>query len=92
MLWLAYAAVAVAVSWILLKLYMAYNSAGGTVMVAVYDAAVYPPILGTVGLYFVLPTHRIDLSPWIYVAIWVVTTVVTAGAIRLMEELGDKPL
>ncbi len=90
--WAGYVAIAVAVIWLLVKLYVAYGSAGGTVMVVVYDAAVYPPIIGVVGAYLVLSTNKIDLAVWIYLVIWAITTGVAVGAIRLMEEIGDKPL
>jgi hypothetical protein len=92
MVWAGYAAVAVSVLWILYKLYVAYGSCGGTVEVVVYDAAVYPPILGAVGLYLVLSNHQVQLAFWIYMAIWAVVTAVVVGAIRLMMEIGDRPL
>jgi hypothetical protein len=90
--WAGYAAIAVAVIWIFAKMYVAYGSAGGTVMVVVYDAVVYPPIVGTVGLYFVLSYYQVKLAFWIYLIIWGVTAGITFGAIRLMEEIGDRPL
>ena len=92
MLWVGYLAVAVAVIWLVYKLYVAYSSSGGTVMVVVYDAAVYPPILGVVGLYLILSSYKVELTFWAYLAIWAVTAAVGVGAIRLMEEIGDKPL
>lgn len=92
MVWVGYIAIAVAVIWLLLKMYVSYNSAGGTIMVVVYDAAVYPPVIGVVGLYFVLSAYKIDLALWLYVIIWAVTTGVAVGAIRLMEEIGDRRL
>jgi hypothetical protein len=92
MVWVGYVAIAVAVIWLLVKLYVSYDSMGGTVMVVVYDAAVYPPIIGVVGLYFVLSAHKVNLASWIYLIIWAATTATAVGAIRLMEELGDKPL
>lgn len=92
MIWAGYVAIAVAVLWILYKLYVAYGSSGGTVEVVVYDAAVYPPVIGAVGLYLVLSNHQIQLAFWIYMAIWAVVTAVVVGAIRLMEEIGDRPL
>jgi hypothetical protein len=92
MVWVGYVAIAVAVIWLLVKLRVAYGSAGGTVMVVVYDAVMYPPIIGVAGLYLVLSNHRIDIALWMYLVIWAVTTGVAAGAIRLMEEIGDKPL
>lgn len=92
MVWVGYVAIAVAVIWLLVKLYASYDSAGGTVMVVVYDAALYPPIIGVVGLYFVLSEHQIYLALWMYLVIWAVTTALAAGALRLIEEFGDKPL
>ena len=92
MLWLGCAAIAVAVIWILVKMYVSYNSSGGTVIVVVYDAAVYPPVIATIGLYFVLSTLEIQLALWMYVIIWAATTGVAAGLIRLMEEVGDRRL
>lgn len=92
MVWVGSVAIAVAVIWLLVKLRVAYSSAGGTVMVVVYDAVMYPPIIGVVGLYLVLSTYKIEIALWMYLVIWAVTTGVAAGAIRLMEEIGDKPL
>ena len=92
MQWAGYFAIVVAVIWLLVKLYVAYDSVGGTVMVVIYDAAVYPPIIGVVGLYLVLSSNGVDYAAWIYLIIWAVTTGLAAGAIRLMEEIGDKPL
>lgn len=91
MVWAGYAAIAVSVIWVVVKLYMAYHSAGGINVVVVYDAAVYPPILAAVGLYLVLPSLGIYWAAWVYVVIWAVTCAITAGAIRLMERLGDRP-
>ena len=92
MIWMGYVAIVVAVLWISLKLYLAYNSAGGTIMVVVYDAVIYPPVLIAVGLYFVLPSLGVQLHYWIYIAVWAACSGVVAGAIRLSEELGDRPL
>lgn len=92
MVGLAYVAVAIAVVWVLVKLHMAYHSAGGTVMVTVYDAAVYPPILLAGGLYFLLPDYQVNLPYWAYLLIWAALTAAVVGAIRWMQEIGDKPL
>lgn len=92
MVWAGAVAIAVAVIWLLVKMYVAYDSSGGTVMVIVYDAAVFPPIISAIGLYLVLSTYKIHLAFWIYLGIWAVTTGLAAGAIRLAEEVGDRPL
>lgn len=93
MITFGYILVGVSVCWFLYKVYLSYKSAGGTdFMVSVYDGALYPPILGVVGLYFVLPTYEITWSIWIYVGIWVGATLLFAGTIRLAEEIGDRPL
>jgi hypothetical protein len=88
-----YICIAVALIWLCIKLYISYNSAGGTAgMMPVYDAAYYPPILIAFGLYWVLPSFKINWSIWIFVGIWLGVALLFAGAIRLMEELGDKEL
>ncbi len=88
-----FALLGIAVIWYLRKLYVSYSSAGGTdFMMPVYDAALYPPILATVGLYLVLRDFEVDLDIWIYVAIWFGSTLLAAGTIKLAELLGDKPL
>jgi hypothetical protein len=90
---IGYALIAIAAGWLLYKVYVSYTSAGGTdFAMPVYDAALYPPILGTAGLYLVMWGAEDAWSIWIYLAIWLVATLLSAGLIRLMEELGDKPL
>ena len=85
-----YICMIVAVVWIVYKVYLSYTSFGGTVMVAVYDAAIYPPLLGVFGLYRVLPTYEIDLAIWVYVALWFGVTIFVVIAIRVAEEIGDR--
>lgn len=92
MVWAGYASIVVAIIWLLVKMYLAYHSAGGINMVVVYDGAVYPPILATVGLYLILPTFEINLALWMYVVLWVVMCAAAWGTIRLMEVVGDRPL
>lgn len=90
---IGYVLLVVAAGWIAYKMSVSYNSAGGTAFaVPVYDAAIYPPILTAVGLYLVLPSFAIDWSVWIYIAIGLVLVPVVVGAIRLMEEVGDREL
>jgi uncharacterized membrane protein len=90
---IGYVLLVVAAGWIAYKMSVSYNSAGGTAFaVPVYDAAIYPPILTAVGLYLVLPSFTIDWSVWIYIAIGLVLVPVVVGAIRLMEEVGDREL
>lgn len=90
---IGFALLGAAVVWYLYKLYVSYSSAGGTdFMLPVFDAALYPPILATVGLYLVLRYFEIDLSIWIYVAIWFGSTILSAVTIKLAELVGDKPL
>ena len=93
MVFFGYALLAIAAAWFLYKLSISFRSAGGTdMMVSVYDGAVYPPILAAVGLYVVLPTYEINWSILIYVAIWFGLTLFAALAIRIVEEIGDRPL
>jgi hypothetical protein len=88
-----YALLVIAGLWILYKVYVSFSSAGGTQFeVAVYDAAIYPPVIAAVGLYGVLPYHGVECSIWILVGIALGLGAVTAGVIRLAEELGDRPL
>jgi hypothetical protein len=88
-----YICIAVALVWLVIKLRVSYNSAGGTAgMTPVYDAAYYPPILIAFGLYWVLPTFKINWTIWVFVGIWLGLAALFAVAIRLMEELGDKEL
>ena len=90
---IGFALLGVAVIWYLRKLYVSYTSAGGTdFAMPVYDAALYPPILATVGSYLVLGYFEVDLEIWIYVAIWFGSTLFAAGTIKLAELVGDKPL
>ena len=90
---LGYGLLVVAVGWFLYKLYVSYSSAGGTQFeLPVYDAAIYPPVLFAVGLYFVLPNFEIIWPIWAFVAVAVGFGLVAWGAIRLMEEMGDRPL
>ena len=86
-----YVLIAVAAIWLLYKLYVSYTSGGGTdLMVPVYDAAMYPPMLCAFGLYWVLPTYGINWSIWIYVGLWLGLTVTAVAAIRGIAELGDR--
>lgn len=88
-----FALLGIAVVWFLRKLWVSYTSAGGTdFAMPVYDAALYPPILTAVGLYLVLRHFEVDLSIWIYVAIWFGATALAAATIKLAELIGDKPL
>jgi hypothetical protein len=84
--------IAVAAIWILFRWYLAYNSAGGTVVVTVYDAAIYPPPLLALGLYFLLPTFGINWAIWVFVVICLATGGLVAAGIRIAEEVGDRPL
>jgi hypothetical protein len=87
------ALLAVAAGWFLYKVYVAYTSAGGTdFAMPIYDAAMYPPIMGTAGLYLTLTSLEIAWSIWIYLAIWVAVTLLAAGLLWATEQLGDKPL
>ena len=83
----------VAAGWFFYKVYVSYTSAGGTdFALPIYDAAMYPPIMVTIGLYLVMRAYEKTWTIWIYVGIWVVATLLAAGILKLMEELGDKPL
>ena len=93
MIVIGYAMVAIAAGWFLYKVYASYKSAGGTdMMMSVYDGATYPPIIATVGLYLVLPNYEINWSFLIYIGIWLGSTVFAVLAIRIAEEIGDRPL
>ena len=82
-----------AAGWFFYKVYVAYTSAGGTdFAMPIYDAAMYPPIIGTIGLYLTLTAQEIEWTVWIYVGIWVGVTLLAIGLLWLMEQLGDKPL
>ena len=88
-----YICIAAALVWLIVKMRVSYNSAGGTAgMMPVYDAAYYPPVLIAFGLYWVLRSFEIHWSIWVFVGIWLGLAALFAGAIRLMEELGDKEL
>ncbi len=90
---IGYILLVIAAGWIGYKMYVSYNSAGGTAFaVPVYDAAIYPPILAAVGLYLVMPSFGIEWSAWAYVGVGLVLIPIVAGGIRLMEEVGDKEL
>ncbi len=87
---IGYICVVIAVVWILHKLRVAYLSFGGTVMVTVYDAAIFPPIVGAFGLYWVLPTLGVEFPIWAYVLIGLGIAVLVAIGIRVAEEIGDR--
>ena len=83
----------VAAIWFLYKLYLSYTSSGGTdLMLPVYDAAMYPPVMAAFGSYWVLGALGFDWPWWAFLLIWLVLAGLAAGAIRLAEELGDKAL
>ncbi len=92
MIIVGYFCLLVAVVWIVLKVRMSYKSFGGTVVVTVYDAVFFPPIIGVFGLYWVLPSLGIDLPIWAYIAAVFVFAVLVGITIRVAEELGDREL
>jgi len=86
-----FALVIIAAVWVLYKVAVSYSSAGGTSeLVPVYDAAVYPPPMAAVGLYFVLGWLGIDWPIWVFIVIWVGVTLLVIGMIYLAQELGDR--
>ena len=87
-----YICLLVAVVWIVLKVRLSYKSFGGTVVVTVYDAVFFPPIVGVFGLYWVLPSLGIELPIWVYIGMVFVVAVLVGIAIRVAEELGDREL
>jgi hypothetical protein len=90
---LGWVLIAVASGWFAYKMYISYTSAGGTdFAMPVYDAAIYPPILAGVGLYFVLPPLGIQWPFWAFVVIALGLAVLFGVSIRIMEEVGDKEL
>lgn len=88
-----FALCAVGLIWIFYKLSVSYSSAGGTAyQVPVYDAAVYPPILLAVGTFLIARGMHLGWPIWVPILVWVVGTAAVAGSIKLLEELGDRPL
>ncbi|NLF68227.1 MAG: hypothetical protein GX575_04140 [Candidatus Anammoximicrobium sp.] len=86
---IGYGLLVIAVGWIVYKLNVSYNSAGGTAFeVPVNDAAIYPPILIGVGLYLI----GIAWPWWGFVAAGLVLVPVVLGGLYLLQELGDKEL
>lgn len=85
-----YACLIVAVVWIVYKVRLSYTSFGGTVMVTVYDAAFFPPVIGVFGLYWVLRSLGINFSIWAFVALGFGVAVLVGIAIRVAEDLGDR--
>ena len=93
MLALGIGLIAIAIAWLLYKTILAFNSAGGTdMMLVVYDAAVYPPILATVGVYLLAQSRQLGWPLWSFLILWPVLIAVAAGTIRLSEEIGDRRL
>lgn len=86
---IGYLCVIIAVVWILHKVRVSYLSFGGTVMVSVYDAAIFPPLIGAFGLYWVLPTLGFELPIWAFAIIGIGVAVLVAIGVRVAEELGD---
>ena len=78
--------------WILLKVKVAYNSYGGRDMEPIYDAATYPPILITIGVFLAVYSYESSLPFWAYLLIWLGTIGVVVGILKLFQILGDKPL
>jgi 1,4-dihydroxy-2-naphthoate octaprenyltransferase len=87
---IGYICVGIAVVWILHKIRVSYLSFGGTVMVTVYDAAIFPPIIGAFGLFWALPSLGVDFPLWAYVALGLAAAVLVAIAVRVAEEFGDR--
>ena len=87
-----YACIVVAVLWILFKVRLAYQSEGGRMVVTVYDAAFYPPLIVVGGLFLINWAGGADWSPWIYVGLVPALIAAVAGIIKLAEELGDRQL
>jgi len=84
-----YACLVIAVVWVVYKVRLSYMSFGGTVMVTVYDAAFFPPVIGAFGLYFVGKSLGFEFPIWAYCVLAPVVGVLVGIAIRLAEELGD---
>jgi hypothetical protein len=91
--WVGLVLLVVAAAWIAYKLYVSFTSSGGTAFeVPVYDAAVYPPILSAIGVFCLQYSSQARWPIWGYVLLWLGLTAATAGAIKILEEIGDKPL
>ena len=59
--------IGVAALWILYKVYVSYSSGGGTAFeVPVYDAAIYPPVMSTGGLFLVQQNLDATWPVWAY--------------------------
>lgn len=85
--------IVLAAGWLLYKTYLSFNSAGGTdLTLVVYDAAIYPPILASVGAFLLAQSQSWDWPLWSYLILWLVLTGLFAGIIRLSEEIGDRRL
>ena len=85
------ALVAIAAGWFLYKLWVSCSSARDF-EVAVYDGAIYPPVLAVVGLFLLLREYEISWPFWIYLLIWIGLTLVAAAAIKGIEVISDRPL
>jgi len=85
--------IVLAAAWLLYKTCLAFNSGGGTdMMLVVYDAAVYPPLLATIGAYLLVQTRQLNWPLWSYLLLWLGLTAAAAGLIRVSEEIGDRRL
>jgi hypothetical protein len=90
---IGYLLMVLALGWFLYKLYLSYTSFGGTAFeMPVYDGAIYPPVVGVLGLFLVLRPYELDWSYWIYVALWVGLTILAWGAIFIAKFVGDREL
>jgi hypothetical protein len=88
-----YILIGVAAIWFLRKLWISFTSAGGTdFAMPIYDAAMYPPVIAVIGLFLVLRAYEIQWSWFIYVGIGIALVLLAVGALKLAEELGDRPL
>jgi hypothetical protein len=85
-----YICLIVAAIWITYKVCVSYTSFGGTVMVTVYDAAIYPPFIGAFGLFWVFRSLEINWPIWTYCLVWIGLTAFVVIAIRIAEDFGDR--
>jgi hypothetical protein len=91
MIVIGYVLIAGAVAYLLYKLYLAYDSMGGTdMMVAVNDGAMFPPVVGVLGLYILHSSYEISWPAWLYFAVWFGVSVAAFALIKIMVRLGDK--
>jgi hypothetical protein len=73
------------------KVYVSYASHGGQMgMVPVLDGAIFPPIFFVFGLWAVLVSQGIVWAWWIYLLIWIGTSLFAFWAVVYAGKLGER--